>query len=121
MKRSLLLTTTLLGLCAFAAEAKTVTKVFPNAMLSGQRVDACLKKGGACGQAAADKFCREVNFQSARKFSSLATPSGTIYISTGAQCQSGCKALVNVACMKEVKSSINVEATTESDFGDVGD
>jgi hypothetical protein len=106
---------------AVVAEAKTETKIFDAPQLSGQRVDACVKKGGACGQAGADKFCREVGYQKARKFSFEATSAQTVYPGSGATCKSNCKALVSVACMKDTSLKITVPPLKPDEWGEVQD
>lgn len=101
------------------ADAKVETKTFSPPILSGDRVDACVKKGGACGQAGADKFCREVGYQKARKFSFESTSAQTVYPGSGAACKSNCKALVSVACMKENSITIKVPPLKPDEWGEV--
>lgn len=109
----------LLASFAVAAEAKTETKTFAVPTLGGARVDACVKKGGSCGQAGADKFCREVGYSQARKFSFESTSSSTVYPGSGAMCSAGCKALSNVVCMKDSKPSFTIAPLKPDDLGEV--
>lgn len=104
---------------AGTAQAKVETQTFAPPTLDGQRVDACVKKGGACGQAGADKFCRQSGFQKARKFSVEATAANTVYPGSGATCKSNCKALASVACMKDNAPTFTIAPLKPGDVGEV--
>ncbi|NMD08453.1 MAG: hypothetical protein GYA66_10810 [Phyllobacteriaceae bacterium] len=117
----LMMSALLLAASVVAAEAKVETKTFSPPILGGARADACVKKGGACGQAGADKFCREVGYQKARKFSFESTSAQTVYPGSGATCTTGCKALVSVACMKDSKPTFSVAPLKPDEWGEVED
>lgn len=119
MTYKLIVSALLLAASVAAAEAKVETKTFSPPTLSGDRVDACVKKGGACGQAGADKFCREVGYQKARKFSFESTTAQTVYPGSGATCKGNCKALVSVACMNDSKPTFTIAPPKPGEWGEV--
>ena len=67
------LKTSLAGIVVAAAllapnAALAATRTFPNPSIKGVRLDWCAHFGTACGQAAADLFCRQNGFTSAARF-----------------------------------------------------
>lgn len=107
-----------LGMAAGSSSA--ADKVFDNPMMFDVPIDWCTSAGGKCGSAAADLFCESQGFKESLKFKKQATSEMTIYFASGKACTNGkCEALTQVTCSGGNGGGLQVEASSESDFGEV--
>lgn len=91
----------LLPVCA-AAAPKNTTYNNPKDLSSGLPIDECLQPGrGGCGQAAADKFCKDMNAGSGISFIKARSKSNTHLQGNGSTCdvkKEHCFALTQIVC-----------------------
>lgn len=121
MRRLLSLTTfALLALGAVGSSSLAADKTFTNPTMFDLPIDWCASAGGKCGSAGADLFCQSKGFAESTKFKKQSTTGKTIYFASGKACSNGqCEALIQVTCSGGAGDGLNVEASAESDIGEV--
>jgi hypothetical protein len=94
-------------------------KMFKKPKINGYMLDYCRTWGKGCGKPAADAFCLKKGLGASKlhaKWSNVGQP--TQLIGTGQICDAPtCGSFSYIVCAP--KKGINLDATSESDFGDV--
>lgn len=104
-----------------AGNARAAEETFDNPRMFDLPIDWCASADGACGSAGADLFCQSRGYEQSLHFTKKATDGKTLYFASGKACTNGrCEALTQVVCVG-ADSGIDVEASSESGFGDVDD
>lgn len=102
--------------CLITGQTWAADKIFNGPKFHNARIDNCLSDAGACGQPAADLFCKGQGFLRAKKYSVADTTAKTVYAGNYAQCKRRqCVPFDRIACT----DSLSVEATSETDIGTV--
>ena len=110
---------------AGAALAETESKEFNNPKMNGKRVDWCADAGKKCGQGGGVRlYCQSQGYDDDDDFASAELGEPTVYLNSGKTCdpdQGGeCRAITKVTCTREAKKKgIDVEASSETDIGEV--
>lgn len=106
----------LLTLCLMTVPAIAAEQTFNVPKQHNVRIDNCLQMGGPCGQSVADAYCKTKGFIRASQFSVSDTTTPTIYLGSTTQCSSRvCRPFDRIRCT----DSLNVNATSSTDIGDV--
>lgn len=110
---------------AGTAQAETESKEFKNPKMNGKRVDWCADAGKNCGQNGGVRlYCQSQGYDDDGTFSSDELGEPTIYLGSGKTCDpeegGECRAITKVMCTREAqKSGIDLEASSETDIGEV--
>ncbi len=73
---------------------------FARPQAGGTRIDECLRRGGGCGEAAAEAFCRASGLRGAVYNSVVAVPGETVNADGRSVCDDDCRALSDVVCLQ---------------------
>ena len=80
--------------------AKTADEMFKNPMHEGVRLNWCLNGQSGCGKKAAEAWCVQQGFSTAKDFKYVSGVKPTIQIGTGETTKKGAKGFSRVTCVK---------------------
>ena len=80
--------------------AKTADEMFKNPMHEGVRLNWCLNGQSGCGKKAAEAWCVQQGFSTAKDFKYVSGVKPTIQIGTGETSQKGAKGFSRITCVK---------------------
>ena len=80
--------------------AKTADEMFKNPMHEGVRLNWCLNGQSGCGKKAAEAWCVQQGFSTAKDFKYVSGVKPTIQIGTGETAKKGAKGFSRITCVK---------------------
>lgn len=80
--------------------AETANETFKNPMLAGVRLHWCFSGESGCGKKAAEAWCAQQGFSTAKDFKYVSGVKPTIQIGTGKTTKKGAKGFSRVTCVK---------------------